>query len=140
MTEWLLRYFVKDYGDPTDPRVRKSVGTFASWSGILINLLLVVAKVSVGLLSGSISVVADGLNNLMDAGGAIIVLVGFKMAAKKADEEHPHGHGRYEYIAGLAVAVSVLVVGIELARGGIAEILRPTPVRVNTLLFVTLTV
>ena len=140
MTERLLRYFIKGYGDFADPEVRKSIGTFASWFGILINLLLVMSKVLIGLFAGSISVVADGLNNFMDATGSIIVLVGLKMAAKKADEEHPHGHGRYEYLAGLAVAVLVLVVGIELARGGIAEIIWPTSVSFTRPLFVVLIV
>lgn len=140
MMERLLRYFVKGYRDSTDPNVRKSIGTFASWSGIFINLFLVTSKVAIGLLTGSISVVADGFNNLMDAAGSIIVLIGFKMAAKKADKEHPHGHGRYEYIAGLAVAVLVLVVGIELARGGIGEILKPTSVSYTKPLFAILIV
>lgn len=126
MTDWLLRFFVKDYGSIKDPGARESVGSFAGWVGIFINLILVAGKVSVGLVSGSIAVVADGLNNLMDAAGSIITIVGFKMAAKKADEEHPYGHGRYEYIAGLAIAVLVLVVGIELAKAGIAEILEPS--------------
>ncbi len=126
MTEWFLRFFVRDYGERKDPEARKSVGVVASWTGIVLNLLLVAAKVIVGLLAGSISVVADGLNNLMDAAGSMIVLVGFKIAAKKADDEHPYGHGRYEYIAGLAVAVLVLVVGVELARAGVSEILHPS--------------
>lgn len=129
MTEWLLRRFVKDHSNIKDPLVRKSVGSFAGWVGIFINLLLVVGKVSVGFVAGSIAMVADGLNNLMDAAGSIITILGFKMAAKKADEKHPYGHGRYEYIAGLAVAVLVIVVGIELARAGISKILIPS--RVN---------
>jgi cation diffusion facilitator family transporter len=138
MTEWLLRRFVKDYRNTTDPTVRKSVGSFASWTGILINVLLVAGKVTVGLVAGSISVVADGLNNLMDAAGSIITLVGFKMAARKADEEHPHGHGRYEYIAGLAVAVLVLVIGIELARAGVSKILNPSFVKFGPVILIIL--
>ena len=140
MTKWLLRRFVKGYRNTKDPTLRKSVGTFASWTGILINVLLVVGKVTVGFVVGSISVVADGLNNLMDAVGSIITLVGFKMAARKADEEHPHGHGRYEYIAGLAVAVLVLVVGIELARAGFSEILNPSPVKFGPVILIVLVV
>ncbi|HBN96243.1 MAG TPA: cation-efflux pump, partial [Firmicutes bacterium] len=95
-------------------------------------------KVTVGLVAGSISVVADGLNNLMDAAGSIITLVGFKMAARKADEEHPHGHGRYEYIAGLAVAVLVLVIGIELARAGVSKILNPSFVKFGPVILIIL--
>lgn len=140
MTEWLLRRFVGDYENIMDPKTRKSVGSFASWTGIFINVLLVLGKIVAGLLAGSLAVVADGLNNLMDGAGSIITLVGLKMAAKKADDEHPHGHGRYEYIAGLAVAVLVLVVGIELARSGIAEIISPSPVSFGPVILVILVV
>lgn len=140
MTKWLLGRFLKDYGNTKDPILRRSVGTLAGWTGIVINLLLVAGKVTAGLVVGSISVVADGLNNLMDAAGSIITLVGFKMAAKKADDEHPHGHGRYEYIAGLAVAVLVLVVGIELARAGISEISNPSPVDFGPVILIVLVV
>jgi len=94
VTEWLLKRFVQNHTDTNDPKVRKAIGSLAGWAGILVNIMLVGGKVTVGLVSGSISVVADGLNNLMDAMGAIITIVGLKMAAKKADEEHPHGHGR----------------------------------------------
>ena len=117
-----------DYENIMDPKTRKSVGSLASWTGIFINVLLVLGKIVAGLFAGSLAVVADGLNNLMDGAGSIITLVGLKMAAKKADDEHPHGHGRYEYIAGLAVAVLVLVVGIELASEAGSEIISPSPV------------
>ncbi len=140
MTEWLLRRFVKNHSDIKNPEVRQSVGSFAGWVGILINLVLVAGKVTVGLVAGSIAVVADGLNNLMDAAGSIITIVGFKMAAKKADEEHPHGHGRYEYIAGLAVAILVIVVGIELAKAGISEVLEPSFVDYGPAVLVVLVV
>ncbi len=138
MGDWLLRRFVKDHTNEKDPEVRNALGRFAGLAGIVINLLLVAGKITFGLVAGSIAVVADGFNNLMDAAGAIITLLGFKMAAKKADDEHPHGHGRYEYIAGLAVSVLVLVVGIELARSGISEIISPSPVDFGLALFVVL--
>ena len=138
MTKWLLRRLFKDDGTSNDPELRNSMGSFASWTGIVVNLLLVAGKVIAGVISGSVSVIADGLNNLMDALGAIITLFGFKLAGKKADKEHPFGHGRYEYIAGLAVAVLVLVVGIELARSGISEILHPSPVTFGPLILLVL--
>ena len=138
MTEWLLRHFVSNYKNTKHPAVRSDVGRFACWMGIFFNLLLVAGKVIAGLLSGSVSVVADGLNNLMDAAGSIITLAGFKIAAKKADKEHPFGHGRYEYIAGLAVAVLVLVVGIELGKSGITKILNPASVQFGPVILLIL--
>lgn len=131
MIKWLLHLFVKDYQNTKNPAVRTSIGSFAGWVGIICNLSLVAGKMVVGLVSGSISVIADALNNLLDAVSSIIALVGFKIAAKKADKEHPFGHGRYEYISGLAVAVIVLVVGIELGKSSLAKILAPTPVDFN---------
>ena len=117
------------------PGVRHQVGSSASRLGVGINLLLVALKLAAGVLSGSVSAVADGLNNLMDAAASIITWAGFKMAAKKADAEHPFGHGRYEYLAGLGAAVLIMVVGVELARSGVGEILRPTPLKLSPLLF-----
>lgn len=105
ITEWLLRHFIKDYKNINKPVVRNAVGRFASWMGIIINLLLVAAKIIIGLLSGSLAVIADGLNNLMDAAASIITLAGFKISEKKADKEHPFGHGRYEYISGFVVSL-----------------------------------
>ena len=140
MGEWLLRRLFGGPVNTEDPEVRNSVGAIAGWIGIAINLFLVLGKVTAGLLAGSISVVADGINNLMDAVGSVITVAGFKMAAKRADSEHPHGHGRYEYIAGLAVAVLVLVVGIELARGGVTEIISPGAADFGVLIFIVLAV
>lgn len=138
MTQWLLRLFVKDYQNIKDTAVRTALGSFAGWVGIFCNLLLVAGKVAVGLAAGSVSVIADGLNNLLDAAGSIIALFGFKLAAKEPDEEHPFGHGRYEYIAGLAVSVLVLVVGIELGRSSFDKILAPTPVDFGLFSFIVL--
>ncbi len=138
LEKWLLRRLVSSFQDTKDPETRNALGRVAGWMGIGINLLLVVGKITAGLLTGSIAVVADGANNLMDALGSVITVAGFRMAAKKADEEHPHGHGRYEYIAGLAVAVLVLVVGVELARGGISEIIAPSPVEFGVLIITVL--
>lgn len=110
------------------PEVRTTLGSVTSWIGILCNVLLVIGKIVVGLLSGSVAVVADAMNNFLDAAGSIISLVGFRMSSKKADKEHPFGHGRYEYLSGLAVAVLVLVVGIELGKDSIRELVSPTPI------------
>ena len=138
ITKWLLKKFIKNDKDIKKPEVRSSVGRFASLTGIFLNLSLVAAKVVVGLLSGSIAVVADGLNNLMDASGSIITLAGFKIAEKKADKEHPFGHGRYEYVAGFVVAILVLAVGIELGKNGIKRIFNPEPVNLGPVVFIIL--
>mgnify|MGYP000878496569 CR=1 FL=1 len=128
MTEWLLRHFVKDHENIQDDAVRSACGRLAGLVGIVCNLLLVAGKLTVGSVSGSVSIIADGLNNLSDAASSVIALVGFKVAARTADKEHPFGHGRFEYIAGLAVAVMILVIGIELGQSSLAKIISPTPV------------
>ena len=113
---------------------RQAVGMRASVVGIVLNTLLCAAKAAIGLAAGSISIVADAVNNLSDAASNIISLLGFKMASKPADAGHPYGHGRYEYLAGLSVAVLVLVVGVELARGSIEKLLNPAPVEYSAIL------
>ena len=140
MTGFLLRTFIKNHENYNDPDVRNKIGNLASWSGIILNIILVIGKVLAGILSGSMSVIADGLNNLMDAIGSIITLIGFKLSSKKADKEHPFGHGRYEYVAGLAVAVLVLLVGIELGKTSIDKILNPSSVDFGWLTLIILVI
>lgn len=117
---------------------RQAVGMRASVVGIALNTLLCAAKAAIGLAAGSISIVADAVNNLSDAASNIISLLGFKLASKPADAGHPYGHGRYEYLAGLSVAVLVLVVGVELARGSIEKLLNPAPVEYSAMLVAVL--
>lgn len=117
---------------------RQAVGMRASVVGIALNTLLCAAKAAIGLAAGSISIVADAVNNLSDAASNIISLLGFKLASKPADAGHPYGHGRYEYLAGLSVAVLVLVVGVELARGSIEKLLNPAPVEYSAVLVAVL--
>lgn len=107
---------------------RLALGRRASVLGMICNVLLFAVKLLLGLLSGSVAVAADGVNNLTDAASNVVALLGFQLAARPADEEHPYGHGRYEYLAGLTVAVLVLVAGVELLREGVREIARPTAV------------
>ena len=108
--------------------MRTAYGNLAGAVGIACNALLCAAKLLVGTLFGSISVTADAVNNLSDASSSIITLVGFKLSAKPADKEHPYGHARIEYLAGLAVSVLIIVIGFELARTSLDKILHPTPV------------
>lgn len=128
MTETLVRLFVKNSRDTTDPGVRTAYGNLASWVGIFCNLLLCAGKFLAGTLSGSISIAADAVNNLSDASSSVVSLIGFKLGARPADDEHPYGHARFEYLAGLAVAVMVLVIGVELLKSSVEKILDPAPV------------
>ena len=107
MTQFLLRIFVKNHEETGNPDIRKNIGSLASWTSIILNILLVVGKTIAGIISGSVSIIADGLNNLMDTAGSLITLIGFKISDRKADKDHPYGHGRFEYIAGFIVATAV---------------------------------
>lgn len=124
MTKLLIKLFIKD-GDKTDPAVRARYGTLSGGVGIFLNICLFTAKLLAGLLTASISIVADAFNNLSDAGSSLIAFLGFKLAQRPADDEHPFGHGRYEYVAGLGISVAILLVGIELLRGSFGKILEP---------------
>ena len=128
MTAVLLRLFVGDLSDAADPRVRAKTGSLSGAVGIVCNVLLFLFKLTVGILTGSVSVTADAMNNLSDASSAIVTLLGFRMAEKPADEHHPYGHARSEYLAGLAVAALILFIGFELAKSSVSKILTPTPV------------
>lgn len=138
MTEWLIRHFVKGYQYNTDPEVRNSYGKFAGIVGIICNVLLCTAKGLIGLIVGSVSIIADALNNLSDAASNIISLLGFKLASKPADPEHPYGHGRYEYLSGLAVSVIIVVIGVELIQSSINKIMQPEPTEFNATVAVIL--
>ena len=125
MTKLLLRLFVKNTEDPTDSGTRAAVGTLSGIVGIVANLLLFTGKLIVGTLSGSVSITADAMNNLSDASSSIVTLIGFKLAEKPADEEHPYGHARFEYLSGLAVAAMIVIIGFELAKTSVEKILHP---------------
>ena len=127
MTQLLMRLFVGEGADMTDARVRTRVGLVASVTCIVCNVALCVAKGVVGLLAGSVSVVADAVNNLSDASSNVVSLLGFKLASRPADAEHPYGHGRYEYLAGLVVAVLVCAIGINLVLSSVDKIVHPEP-------------
>ena len=124
----LVRLFIKDCDNVTDPAVRERYGILSGAVGIVLNLLLSAGKLFAGLMTGSISITADAFNNLSDAGSSVVTLVGFKLAGQKADDGHPFGHGRMEYLAGLLVSLMILLVGVELGRSSIGKILRPEAV------------
>lgn len=125
MTNLLLRLFVKNYDNTDDPAVHTAIGRVAGITGIGCNFLLFVGKLAAGLLTGSISIVADAVNNLSDAASSVVTLVGFQLARRPADREHPYGHARYEYLSGLVVAALILVVGLELAKTSVQKIFHP---------------
>lgn len=129
MIELLVRLFVKNHKNTADSAVRTAYGNLACVVSVVCNLLLFLGKTAVGTLAGSVSITADGLNNLSDASSNIVSLVGFKLGARPADSGHPYGHARYEYLSGLAVSVMILVIGVELFKESFFKILHPTPVQ-----------
>ncbi len=131
MTKLFLRLFIKNSHNAKDPKVRSAIGKLSGTVGILCNLLLAAAKLFVGIVSGAVSITADAMNNLSDAASSILTLVGFKLAEKPADSEHPYGHARFEYLSGLAVAGLILVIGFELAKTSLDKILHPAPVELS---------
>ena len=133
MTDWLVRHFIQDADNTSDHLVRARYGQFAGVVGIVCNVLLCLAKGGIGLLAGSVSIVADAVNNLSDAASNIVSLMGFKLASRPADPEHPYGHGRTEYLSGLAVSVMILMIGAELAKTSFQKILSPEPITTGML-------
>ena len=128
MTKLLLKLFVKNYDKGDDPAVRAKTGRLSGIVGIAANAVLCVLKLLIGAVSGSVSITADAMNNLSDAASSIVTLIGFKLAERPADEDHPYGHARYEYLSGLAVAAMVLVIGFELAKTSLEKIFHPESV------------
>ncbi len=119
MTELLLKLFIKNKDNINDTAVRLKYGTLGGGVGIFCNLILCILKITVGLITASISIVADGLNNLSDMGSSVITMIGFKMAGKPADSDHPFGHGRMEYMSAFIVAMLILLVGVELFKSSV---------------------
>ncbi len=128
MITLLARLFIRDRDKVADAGVRRAYGMLCSLTGIGLNVLLFLGKYLAGRLSGSIAMTADAFNNLSDAGSSVITLLGFRMAAKKPDPGHPFGHGRIEYLSGVAVSLIIIVVGVQLGLESIDKIISPEPV------------
>ena len=128
MIEWLAKRLIRDSGNLDDPRVRRAYGALSGAVGIVLNLLLAAAKLLASRVAGSIAIAADAANNLSDAVTSGVTLAGFKLSGKRDDDEHPFGHGRAEYVAGLVVALLILLAGLSLGRESVAQILNPQPV------------
>ena len=138
MTKLLLKLFVSNWSEATHPAVRARIGKLSGAVGICCNLLLAVGKLIVGAAAGAVSVTADAMNNLSDATSSVVTLLGFRLAEKPADEEHPYGHARFEYLSGLAVAAIIVVIGFELAKTSVEKILAPTPVEMSAAMMAVL--
>lgn len=140
MTDFLIKLFVKDKDD-----IRKSRGAYAAlagYTGIVCNLLLFVLKLAIGLLAASVAIVADAFNNISDAGAAVVALIGFRLANKPVDKEHPLGHGRFEYITGFIVDMLIILVGFELLKSSVTKIFTPAlpTVGVTTLILLAVAI
>ena len=125
MTDLILRIFVRDHKNTEDPAVRDKCGRVAGAVGIVTNFLLFLMKIIVGTVFHSVSVTADAVNNLTDSGSSVVTLIGFKMASKPADEKHPFGHARIEYLSGVIVSFIVIFLGLQLGMSSIEKILTP---------------
>lgn len=126
MTDFIIKKFIKDYENVNEQRVRESYGITASITGIILNTLLSIGKILTGIIFNSISVTADGVNNLSDGASSVITLIGFKISSKPADKDHPFGHARMEYLTGLILGIAVILVGVELIKSSFDKIMNPT--------------
>lgn len=133
MTGFLIKLFIKDGEKIKDSTTRKKYGTLAGVVGILCNLLLFIFKLVAGIITSSISIMADAFNNLSDMGSSLVTLFGFKLASKPADPDHPYGHGRFEYIAAFIVSGLIMVMGFELLKSSIEKIFSPVPLELELL-------
>ena len=140
MITLLSRWFIRDRDHVTDPAVRRAYGQLCGLTGIGLNVLLFSGKFLAGTISGSIAITADAFNNLSDAGSSVITLLGFRLAGRKPDPEHPFGHGRIEYISGLIVSGLILLMGAELAKTSFDKILHPAAVDFSVIAMVILAV
>lgn len=134
MTDFLIHRFIPGWQDTRDARVRERYGILSGFVGLLCNAFLFAVKLAIGLLTGSISIAADAVNNLSDGLSSLISIIGFKLAAKAPDSKHPFGYGRSEYIAGLAVSFLIMAVGLEFLKSSVGRILHPAAVRFSPVL------
>ncbi len=138
MTDFILRLFVKDYENKSDPKVRSRCGSAVSIIGIIVNLLLAAFKLVAGILSGAISIIADAVNNLSDAGSQVVSLITFKISAKPADRNHPFGYARIEYVASMIVSFLILFVSVSLFSESIDKIINPSKTDYSILVMIIL--
>ncbi len=138
LTQMLVKKCIKNYADTKNPQVRKAYGTLSSITGILCNVTLFVLKYIMGTLSGSITIISDAFNNLSDSASCLVTLLGFKLAAKPADKDHPFGHGRIEYLTSMIIAVLIMLMGFELLRDSAGKIFHPQPTVFHPVVLISL--
>lgn len=138
MLQRFISFFIKEPDKIHDKHVRSAYGTLTSIVGFILNIVLFAVKITIGILVQSISITADAWNNLSDAGSSLISLVGIHLSKKPADQEHPFGHGRYEYITALIIAFLILLVGVNIVKDSINKILHPKPIAFNLILIIIL--
>lgn len=138
--EAIIKKFIPNSDNYNDKKVRNSYGKFSSVVGIIVNVFLFLIKLLAGVLSHSVAIIADSMNNLSDASSSIISLLGFRLAEKPADDDHPYGHGRYEYISALTIAVFILTIGIELLKSSFDKVINPTDTLITWLSIVILVI
>lgn len=138
MTSFLVKTFIKNHDEVTNPEVRRKYGTLSSITGMICNVILFLLKYIMGSLSNSISIVSDAFNNLSDCASCLVTLLGYKMASKPADKDHPFGHGRMEYLTSLLIAVLVILVGIELFKSSVTKIIHPEEVQFSIVALIAL--
>ena len=127
----LKKLFIKDYKNVDNPQVRNQYGIVAGIFGIVTNLILFLIKLVIGIIANSVTIMADAINNLSDFGSCIVTIIGFKLASKPADKEHPYGHARYEYVTGIIVSLLMLVMGVIFAKTSIEKIFAPEEIKLG---------
>ncbi len=138
MSNILVKLFVKDYENVDNMKVRERYGTLSSVVGIVCNIILFAAKFIMGAMANSISIISDGFNNLSDCASCVVTLFGYKLAAKPADKDHPFGHGRFEYLTSLIIAMVILLVGVELFTDSLDKVIHPDEVTFSYVVLITL--
>ncbi len=138
MVSLLIKILVNDHDNIGDDRVRRGYGVVCGTVGIILNIVLCCIKVFAGMLSGSIAVISDAINNLTDAGSSVVNVVGFKMAGRKPDTEHPFGHGRIEYVSGLIISILIIVLGVELGKTSVTRIIDPRDIITSRTVFIVM--
>lgn len=138
MSNFLVKLFVKDYENVDNMKVRERYGTLSSVVGIFCNIILFTAKFVMGTVANSISIISDGFNNLSDCASCVVTLFGYKLAAKPADKDHPFGHGRFEYLTSLIIAMVIMLVGVELFTDSIDKVIHPDEVTFSYMVLITL--
>ena len=136
----IKKLFIKNYENVNDNEVRTRYGTVAGVLGIISNIVLCISKFIIGLIGNSITIIADAINNLSDAGSSIVTIIGFKLSSKPADSEHPYGHARYEYITALITSILIFVIGVELLKGSLDKILHFEKTTVTIVTYIVLIV